>query len=44
MKDPIRHVVVDTNILGDFLYPKGTKAVKRVGRSQILLSAVIKGV
>jgi phosphosulfolactate phosphohydrolase-like enzyme len=41
MKDPIRHVVVDTNILGDFLYPNGTKAVKRVERSKILLSAVL---
>ena len=41
MKDPIRHVVVDTNILGDFLYPKSTRATKRVGRSQVLMSAVV---
>ncbi len=41
MESPIRHVVLDTNVLSDFLYPERTAAVERATRSTTLLSAVL---
>lgn len=41
MPDPVLHVVLDANILSDFLYKKSTNAQDRVKRSINLISAVM---
>lgn len=43
MKSPLKHVVVDTNILGDFLHPSSTKATARANRSQEILNSAVLG-
>ncbi|QDU11275.1 hypothetical protein [Gimesia aquarii] len=42
MPDSVLHVVLDANILSDFLYKKSTKAQERVPRSNNLIAAVMK--
>ncbi len=41
MVDAVRHIVIDTSILGDFLHPRRTKASTRAQRSHMLLAAAI---
>jgi hypothetical protein len=43
MQDPVRHVVVDANTLGAFLYANSTGSANLQQRSQVLLGAAIQG-
>jgi hypothetical protein len=43
MQDPVRHVVVDANTLGAFLYINSTGSANLQQRSQILIGAAVQG-
>lgn len=43
MQDPVRHVVVDANTLGAFLYANSTGSVNLQQRSQILIGSALNG-
>ncbi len=43
MQDPVRHVVVDANTLGAFLYANSTGSANLQQRSQVLIGAALQG-